>query len=294
MNTVMQHFKIIALSLMTFLGISANIIFAEDPAFPLYYYREPELCNFGDYLSLKIVERIVQGPVRVYQKGKKENKLLALGSILWFAADNDVVWGSGINGKRQNPSEYNFKKLDVRAVRGPLTRRFLWDHFKINAPEIYGDPALLLPYLFPEYQKKSDPKYDYVIVVHYKDEKYFPRKGLSHIAYATDPWDQIMLKILDSKFVISTSMHGVIVAEAYGIPARYLRSSEVEPWFKFVDYYSGTGRPFFQYATTVDEALLMGGEPPYECDVEKLYNAFPFEYYPDAHFIKPNFNERLL
>lgn len=259
---------------------------------PLYYYREPELCNFGDYLSLKIVERMIQGPVRVYQKGKVEKKLLGLGSILFFAAENDIIWGSGINGKRLNKQDYSFKNLDVRSVRGPLTRQYLLDNFDIIAPEVYGDPALLFPYLFPEYKKKKNPSMDYLLIVHYKDEKLFPKKGQKNVAYATDPWDQIILKILDSKFVISTSMHGFIVAESFGIPARYLRVSEIEPWFKFVDYYSGTNRPFFKYATSLEEALSMGGEDPYECDLNKIYDAFPFDYWPDATPQKPDFTKK--
>jgi pyruvyltransferase len=256
---------------------------------PLYYYREPELQNFGDYVSLKIVERMVNGFVRTYQKNRAEQKILGLGSILYFAAENDVVWGSGINGKRLDKKDYSFKNLDVRAVRGPLTRQYLMENFQIEVPEVYGDPALLFPYLFPEYKKKKNPSIDTLIIVHYKDTHHFPRnKEDHHIVYATDPWDQIILKIIDSKFVVATSMHGVIIAEAYGIPARYLRVSEIEPWFKFVDYYYGTNRPYFQYATSLEEALEMGGEQPYNCDIEKLYNAFPFEFWPNYPIQKPD------
>src|SRR5216684_854896 len=68
---------------------------------PLYYWKDrvqrvdtmdgQTFVNFGDLLSLKIVERIVGGQARVYVKKKQpERKLLALGSIFYFAADNDV------------------------------------------------------------------------------------------------------------------------------------------------------------------------------------------------------------
>ena len=72
-------------------------------------------------------------------------------------------------------------------------------------------------------------------------------------------------------------MHGLIVAEAYNIPARMLRITENEPIFKYKDYYAGTNRPNFRFATSVEEALRLGGEPPFECDLEKLYAAFPFD-----------------
>lgn len=256
---------------------------------PLFYWNEKwrgrTFVNFGDYISLKLVERIVEGPVRAYIKGQKniEKKLLASGSIFSFAVDNDVVWGSGINGKLLNRKDYKFKTLDIRSVRGPLTWQFLKDHFGITCPKIFGDPALLVPYFFPEFTKKQQPKYDYIVIVHYSEDHLFPKDQWDNIVYSTDPWDEIIEKIVDSRFVISSALHGVIIAEAYGIPARLLRLTENEPLFKYYDYYQGTGRSNFSYAATVNQALEMGGEPPIQCDLEKIYKAFPFDYWPNAN-----------
>jgi pyruvyltransferase len=262
---------------------------------PLYYWRQPDFVNFGDYLSVKVVERILGQPIAIYKKEvpPKEIKLLAIGSILYFADENDVVWGSGINGKTLKKSDYRFQNIDVRAVRGPLTRQFLMDQFGINCPEVYGDPALLFPYLFPEFKKSEKPKYDYIVIPHYSEKSLFPRSKSGHIVYPSDPWDQVIQKILDSKFVISSSLHGVIIAEAYGIPARLLRMTEGESIFKYQDYYFGTNRPFFQIAHSVGEALKLGGEPPFECDLQRLYKAFPFEFWPSTKFTPPNFSKKL-
>ena len=256
---------------------------------PLYYWRQQTFVNFGDILSLKVVERIVNGPVRVYVKKQRENeqKLLAIGSIFYFASEGDVVWGSGINGKRLSKSDYTFMQLDVRAVRGPLTRQFLMDNFGIISPETYGDPALLVPYLFPEFKRKKDPSLEYVIIPHYLDVPLFPKTEYDNVVYATEPWERVIEKILDSKFVISTALHGIVVAEAFGIPARLLRVSENEPMFKFQDYYLGTHRSHFQAAYSIEEALRMGGEPPFQCDLKKLYEAFPFEFWPNTNFQPP-------
>jgi len=251
---------------------------------PLYYWKEKDYLNFGDHISLKLVERIVQGPVRVYQKkpGVQERKLLALGSILTFAAEGDVVWGSGVNGNWLDLKHYRFKQLDVRAVRGPLTREFLMKNFNIACPEVYGDPALLFPYLFPELVRSEVPLYDYIVIPHYKELSMFPKEGQDHIVYPTEPWDVVVRKILASKLVISSSLHGVIVAEAYGVPARLLRVTEKESLFKYTDYYLGTQRPNFKFATSVEEALEMGGEPAPICDLVKLYQSFPFEFWSSA------------
>lgn len=264
---------------------------------PLFYWNEKwrgrTFVNFGDYISLKLVERIVDGPVRTYVKGQPtvEKKLLATGSIISFGRDHDIVWGSGINGKLLHKKDYKCSALDIRSVRGPLTRQFLKEHLNIDAPEIYGDPALLVPYFFPEFTRQERPAYDYIIIPHYSEEEHFQKAEWDNVVFSTEPWDIVLSKILDSRFVISSSLHGVILAEAYGIPARLLRITNNEPLFKYYDYYAGTGRPEFNFATTVDEALEMGGEPPIQCDLEKLYRAFPFEYWPNVHFPTPKLSK---
>ncbi len=257
------------------------ILFAK---LPLFYWGEQP--NFGDVISKVIIERMVGEPLECYKKksqGQKK-KLLAIGSILYFANDGDVVWGSGVHGKTFHKKYYDFKSLDVRSVRGPVTRKFLMDNFEIACPEIYGDPALLFPYLFPEFKKKENPSIDYLIIPHYSDREYFPKSEYPNVVYPTDPWEIVMEKILDSKFVIASSLHPIIIAESYQIPARALRITDNRhnPMIKFYDYYLGTNRPYFQFAATIEQALRMGGEPPMECDLEKLYNAFPWDFWRES------------
>ncbi len=259
---------------------------------PIFYWNEKwrgrTFVNFGDYISLKLVERIVGKSIKSYTKRQNngEKKLLASGSIFSFAFDDDVIWGSGINGKLLKKKDYQFTTLDIRSVRGPLTRNFIMQHFAIDCPEVYGDPALLIPYFFPEFKKKENPSYDYIIIPHYSEESMFNKAEWDNVVYSTDPWNEAIEKILDSRFVISSSLHGIIIAEAYGIPARLLRVSNNEPLFKYQDYYFGTNRPYFRFATSVNEAFEMGGEPPFKCDLEKIYRAFPFEYWPNTAFSK--------
>lgn len=253
---------------------------------PLYYWQQKDFVNFGDYLSLKLVERVVDAPVEVFRRhpNNKRKKLLAIGSLLTFAVTNDVVWGTGINGKFLGLENYTFTTLDVRAVRGPLTRKFLMDNFGIECPEVYGDPALLFPYFFPEFQKSLVPTNKYIIIPHYSENKMFPKDKWSCVVYPTDPWEEVIAKIVDSEFVISSSLHGIIIAEAFGIPARMLRVSTTEALFKYQDYYEGTNRPDFKMAFSVEEALEMGGERPFECDLNALYEAFPREFWPSSDF----------
>lgn len=253
---------------------------------PLYYWQQKEFVNFGDYISLKLVERIADQPVEVFYRSpkNKKKKMLAIGSILSFAAEDDVVWGSGINGKVLALKNYSFTNLDVRSVRGPFTRKFLMENFGIDVPEVYGDPGLLFPYFFPEFKRSENPTYDYIVIPHYSEQKLFPKDKEGRIVYPTDDWEEVIAKIVDSQFVISSSLHGIVIAEAYGIPARFLRITENEFIIKYDDYYHGTNRPDYQYATSVEEALSMGGELSFECDLNLLYESFPKEFWPYSNF----------
>lgn len=242
-------------------------------ALPLYWW-EPDngTTNFGDSISPVIVEKILERQVE--RASLHEHKLLAVGSILHFASEGDVIWGSGINGKHPYAKDYSFKHLDVRCVRGPLTRQFLLS-FGIEAPEIYGDPGLLMPLLFPEFQK--NPQRDYIVIPHISEIGLF--ENTENVVLPTEPWNVVVQKILESRFVISSSLHGIIIADAFGIPARLLRVTENEPLFKYTDYYLGTGRQQFRYATSIEEALEMKGEALPVCDLDALLNAFPRDLY---------------
>ena len=60
--------------------------------------------------------------------------------------------------------------------------------------------------------------------------------------------------IFNTELILSSSLHGVILAEAYGIPAVLIRN-ENEPLFKYKDYYMGTGRDKVVFAKSIKEGL---------------------------------------
>ncbi|GAA0533919.1 polysaccharide pyruvyl transferase family protein [Pigmentiphaga daeguensis] len=204
---------------------------------------------------------------------KTPRRLLAIGSILHFAKDGDVIWGSGVNGKIPE-STHQFKKLDVRAVRGPLTRKFLRER-SIPVPEVYGDPALLLPILFPSRFQKTKKTRKLAVVPNLHDLNLIQHD--ESLISPLLPWHQVVDAIVGSELVVSTSLHGLIIAEAFGVPARYLRLSETESLFKFEDYYRGTGRSNIPYARTLQEAIKMDEMPPPAIDYQSLLAAFPID-----------------
>ena len=98
--------------------------------------------NLGDYLSTVVTAKAAICCGVNLRHTETDKRLLSIGSILHFARDNDVVWGAGVNGKI-DPSRHRFHRLDVRMVRGPMTKEFLQSK-GITVPEVFGDPALLI------------------------------------------------------------------------------------------------------------------------------------------------------
>ncbi len=266
MKTKISFFLLLLLSTLSLRG--------EDTIF----WWEPKVGppNFGDYLSKVIVEKILGREVTLRIPKLNDPKLLfAIGSCLHYARSDDVVWGSGF---RENPVQESgrFTALDVRAVRGPRTRAYLVK-MGIKCPTVYGDPAILMAELFPELEKSEQPKYEYVIIPTYGERDLF--KGYKNVVLPTEPWNEVVERILDSRLVIASSLHALIVAESFGVPARMLKMTWFEPMLKYQDYYESTGRPDFTYATSVQQALLMGGEKPGQIDTQPLLKAFPWNYF---------------
>ncbi len=239
----------------------------------MFYWHSGEGANFGDYLSKIIVERIVGHPMEYRSLDIPGKILFGAGSILHYARNGDVVWGSGF---RENPlAENRFQHVDIRAVRGPKTRDFLLK-MGIDCPKVYGDPAILMGYLFPEF-KRLEPLYDYIIIPNIGEIACFlPYKN---VVLPTAPWYEIVQKMMQSRLVISSSLHGIIVAESFGIPARLLKMTWIEPLLKYEDYYESTARSHFTYATSVQDALKMGGESPGYIDIRPLLDSFPWDYF---------------
>lgn len=235
--------------------------------------RKP-LNNFGDLLGPLIVRQILERNSLSVRAGAN-GKLLSVGSVLHFAEDGDHVWGTGRNGKIDD-QEHDFSDLDVRAVRGPKTREFLLT-MGISAPKVFGDPALLLPDLFPELVEASREKVrKFCILPNFNDYDY-RRRGPEYLNPRGEVWS-VLKAIVSSEYVIGSSLHAVIVADAFGIPSRRIASSH-EDRFKYDDYYMGTGRSPVPPAASESEAHATVCFEPLAWDSTMLLKAFPYDLF---------------
>ena len=232
------------------------------------------LNNFGDLLGPLVVHALLkERRIDPDSSGGRNARLLTVGSILHFARTGDVVWGTGRNGKIPD-SAHRFADLDVRAVRGPLTRQFL-EGRGIRTADVFGDPGLLISRAFPELVVRARaPTRPYLHVPNYNDLGRTERSDA--LLDPRSPVRVCLEAIAQSELVVGSSLHAIIVAEALGIPARVIRSP-VEDEFKYVDYYLGTGRHDFRPASSVGEALRLGGEQPPSIDLKPLIDAFPVD-----------------
>jgi pyruvyltransferase len=206
--------------------------------------------NFGDTLTPHILEHFIKQKIELAERADK-GKLLATGSILHLMQDNDVVWGSGLNKKRRITAKKGVKFL---AVRGPITR---WLIRGAKIPQVYGDPGILLPLI---YNPKIEKKYEVGILPHYVDKPFAKEtyemeiaEGKAKMIDIQADWKTVIEEVLSCKKIITSSLHGLICAEAYGIPVIWVRYSDKITGgpLKFQDYFMGTGRPRQKYNTEI-------------------------------------------
>lgn len=239
----------------------------------------PRRANFGDLLGPLIVQAIVGRRLSRHRTRQRGPRLLTVGSILHFARTGDSVWGTGVRGAI--PIErYTFNSLDVRAVRGPLTRDHL-QQLGIEVPQVYGDPGLLVPELFPDLTSKAKQKRsDFVVVPHYTD---YSRLALEHKEQCINPCGpvrQCLRRIAEAERVISSSLHGLVIADALGIPSQWLECKH-ESDFKYRDYVLGSGREPHPPFRSVQEALANDPQPvPTFAGMQALLDAFPHDLWP--------------
>lgn len=237
-------------------------------AIPLYWWRTRP--NFGDRLSPLIVSYLTGQDVFF---STKPGKLIALGSVLHFANDGDHLWGTGLRG----PCPIA-KRLVVHAVRGPKTRDYLLSN-GVTCPPVYGDPAFLMP-LF--YRPPILKRHEVSVLPHYSDATLKMEAASSgfHVIQTGSPPLDVIDDILSSKILITSALHGLIIAESYGIPVVLLRDSTQtrEPHFKFEDYFLSTGRDDQTlWDCSIDQAIrhLDKIAPPVPIDRGKLIDVFP-------------------
>lgn len=257
-------------------------IFQYHPARFGYNLVQNSPYNLGDSLGAVIIRyMLAQKGIDIDKPVKKTRHFYCVGTNIHGAYQSATIWGSGIYPPQSRTEKYlqkiSGRKLDVRAVRGPLTKKVLEDYGH-RCPEVFGDPAILMPLI---YNPVKDKKYDYLVIPQFIDEKNFravhPKERM--VSMNTDDYKFVIDEIVSSKIVYTSSLHGILLAETYGVPAVFFRSLPKYKDFKYYDYYYSTGRRDIHIAETFEEALTMKPLPlPVLSKMQQgLLDSFPYD-----------------
>ena len=240
--------------------------------------------NLGDILNPILVNALTgKKIVQVAAKRYRKPHYFVIGSILSRATRYTTVWGAGFISADARCIE---APAEICAVRGPKTRSSLLSQ-GIQCPEVYGDPALLLPKLFFPIAEKQ---YKIGIIPHYVDKS---QPNLQKILQDPEvklidiqdpnPYNFIM-QVLSCEKIVSSSLHGIIIADAYGIPALWgeFTNEVVGAGFKFFDYFESVKRkengPInLSELSNLNIILPKFNQYQIEFDIDKLLTACPFE-----------------
>lgn len=218
--------------------------------------------NFGDDLGPYLVSKILERPVEYAPIAEAD--IVAIGSVLqqtskaMFKAqrpDYLYVWGAGLIEDKEVNLQPTLKLL---AVRGTKTARNIG-----RDPDsmCLGDPGILASRFIDALPKTSKLGF----VPHYtqRSSRELQRWSKAAGALWIDPTgevEDVVGKISSCESIVSSSLHGLIVADSYGIPGCWMNKPGHRGYdFKFADYASGVGRVAF---TEIDMDELIAGKIP--------------------------------
>lgn len=220
--------------------------------------------NFGDMLSPIIFEKLlgykveysprffadaigIGSLIQTFLKPKNNIKYNTMCSIEKNLLGPLFVMGSGFIGPYgyKGYLEEFRRKMVFMAVRGKLSQQRIESIESKSYKELtLGDPGLLLSMLFEH--KKVLTKYKYGLIAHRLDMEDTTINKLTDklpnsvvINILGDFW-QIVNNINECEIIVSTAMHGLIVADSFNIPNIWITvSDKIEGGtYKFNDYYS--------------------------------------------------------
>ncbi|OEJ23077.1 hypothetical protein AR457_38495 [Streptomyces agglomeratus] len=206
-------------------------------AVPAFWCRAPSQGNVGDRLTPWLVRRICGAPARWVAPHTPGRKHFVTGSVISLAGPGAVVWGAGV----MHAGEDIDPRAEMVAVRGPLTREAAL-RSGAACPPVYGDPALLVPRFLPRRARGTARRP--AVVPHFADKACAQRA-------VPDGWqlvdvqrrvEDVVDQLVRAPLVVSSSLHGIVLSHAYGIPA---------VWISYGDLPSGDGTKFHDYFLSV-------------------------------------------
>jgi len=223
--------------------------------------------NIGDSINPLIIENIIGYKVQHAEWNECDTSGIGSGLRRFFMRKRDVfasregfrkkltgamtfrtcqLWSAGFIRYCEDKEIPLRRHLQVASVRGELSRRRLEQILGKPIDCTLGDAGLLASELLKE---KTNKKYRLGIIAHQREigekewdelQDSIPNSILLDVR--ADPMETLR-KMSECDCIISSSLHGLIIADSFGIPNRrvVLTDRLAGDGFKFDDYYSSFG-----------------------------------------------------
>lgn len=262
---------------------------------PMYWWDNKS--NFGDEIGPWLATKIT-GIQSVNLRRSEINTptIMSVGSIFAQIENGDTeVWGSGLISqlsKQQIDSLKSYGEIKIHALRGKLSAIEIQEKLGWFTPKVYGDPGLLVPkHMKVVLDRTLNSKIGFV--PHYAHDSLNVKK--SSIVHTIDvgmDLESVAQQISQVKCIVSTSLHGIILSQAFGVPWIWLRIMD-KPLkgddFKFQDFFSTLQGPAPSiYETTSGDEIdveIIGKSatlPQLGISLEDLENSFPHHLVPSS------------
>ncbi|MBH1939370.1 polysaccharide pyruvyl transferase family protein [Mobilitalea sibirica] len=154
------------------------------------------------------------------------------------------IWGTGFISDDDGTTPFFRKNITFCALRGNLSKQRVEELIgrRLNIPT--GDGGILASGLL---DNKIQKRFELGIIPHFKEQHEIAFRDLNNkfkyskiIDLKSDPI-KVVKEIASCEYVISSSLHGLIIADSFNIPNQHIIVSDAPSGdgFKFKDYYSG-------------------------------------------------------
>lgn len=240
--------------------------------------------NLGDALSPAMVSMLTGVPIQHEPMASDRLRMAAVGSIgqgysggeVWFWGTGSSHYAGGTGGGKQLYTRPPGTDVHICATRGPFSRKVLNDGAPVAPDSAYGDPVWILPEYYPGPVEK---KWELGVLIHLvdladRDYEAHPKDYARYVVpeefagsvkllntvtpKSVEGLKQRLDDILSCRRIVSTSLHGMVFAESYGIPCLYFGVRGPNPGLatvhldvddvkqidtRFTDLYLGLGKP---------------------------------------------------
>lgn len=264
-----------------------------------------DLYNAGDLMNVDIVEHLacchvvrsktysaemtaIGGALIGLQYSEKSLERIAQHILRLFYNQKPIsVWGSGFLHD-YNSQKFYRDNLNVCALRGKLTQQKLRKLTGVYYDVPLADGGLLIDLLISE---RPEKKYNIGLIPHmwHQNEEAVQRMSKMagvHIIDIKQTPQKVAYEILQCESIVSTSLHGLVFADALHVPNLHVRGNKELRGdnFKFEDYYSSYGLNDHQWILseripTYEDIVVNYKVSPEAVEIKKkeLIDCFPYK-----------------